>query len=203
MNVNALTALLRVNDLGVDARKPLAASQITTVARWRERDEPLEDVIARAEAIRLARRIHELDKQLSANQKQMTALIQDSPAAPLLEEPGVGPVTAAVVLTAWSHPGRVRNEAAFAALAGVSPLPASSGNTNRHRLNRGGDRRLNRALHIAVMIRMTRDPETRAYVDRRIQQGHTRREIRRTLKRYLARRLYRTLQHLHATPATT
>ena len=111
----------------------------------------------------------------------------------LLDKVGVGPVTAAVVITAWSHEGRLRDEAAFASLAGVNPIPASSGNTVRHRLNRGGDRRLNRALHMAVITRMTHDPETRAYVERRRAEGRTNREIRRILKRYLARQLFRTL----------
>ncbi|MBW4032668.1 MAG: IS110 family transposase [Acidobacteria bacterium] len=200
MNINALTALVRVNSLGIDARKPLTAPQVTTVSRWRERDEPMEAVIAREEAVRLARRIHELNEQLAANYKRMTGLIHNSPAAPLLNITGVGAVTAAIVLTAWSHPGRVRSEAAFAALAGVSPIPASSGNTTRHRLNRGGDRRLNRALHIAVLVRMTHDPETRTYVENRLQEGRTRREIRRALKRYLARSLYRSLNTLHQPP---
>lgn len=202
MNINALTALTRVNSLGIDARKPLTAPQVTTVSRWRERDEPLEAAIAREEAVRLARRIHELNDQLSANYKRMTVLIHNSPAAPLLDITGVGAVTAAIVLTAWSHPGRVRSEAAFASIAGVSPIPASSGNTTRHRLNRGGDRRLNRALHIAVLVRMTHDPETRDYVESRLQEGRSRREIRRCLKRYLARSLYRTLNALHQAPAT-
>src|SRR5271166_2454024 len=74
----------------------------------------------------------------------MIDLIHASKAAVLLDKTGIGPVTVAVVYTAWSHAGRVRSQAAFAALAGVNPIPASSGNTIRHRLNRGGDRRLNR-----------------------------------------------------------
>ena len=112
---------------------------------------------------------------------------------------GVGAVTAAVVLTAWSHPGRVRSEAAFASLAGVNPLPASSGNTVRHRLNRSGDRRLNRALHTITMTWMTHDPGTRGYVAKRTQEGRSYREIRRSLKRYIARILYRHLNTLYAT----
>ncbi|GAA4136862.1 transposase [Leifsonia aquatica] len=163
----------------------------------------MEAVIAREEAVRLARRVHELTEQLAANLNRMTGLIQTSPAAPLLQITGVGPVTAAIVLTAWSHPGRVRSEAAFAALAGVSPIPASSGNTTRHRLNRGGDRRLNRALHTAVLVRMVHDPETRAYVENRLQEGRSRREIRRALKRYLARSVYRSLNALHQPVLTT
>lgn len=85
----------------------------------------------------------------------------------------------------------MRSEAAFAALAGVSPIPASSGNTVRHRLNRGGDRRLNCALHMATVVRTVHDP--RACAERRKAEGKTPREIRPCLKRYLARRLYRTL----------
>jgi transposase len=111
----------------------------------------------------------------------MTALLNSSPARKLLDQPGIGPVTAAVTLAAWSHPGRVRSEAAFASLAGVNPIPASSGNTVRHRINRGGDRRLNRALHMAVVTRMRMDPATRAYVEKRTAEGRTLREIRRCL----------------------
>jgi transposase len=193
--VNALTALLRVTDLGVDARRPLTSSQITAIAAWRTRDEDLATTVARDEANRLAKRINALDEELKANTKRITDLIDESPARGLLEQPGIGPVTAAVALTTWSHPGRVRSEAAFASLAGVNPIPASSGNTVRHRLNRGGDRRLNRALHMAVVTRMRMDPQTRAYVERRTAEGRTLREIRRCLKRYLARHIYR---HLNA-----
>ena len=90
-------------------------------------------------------------------------------------------------------PGRCRNDAAFAALAGASPLPASSGRTVRHRLNRGGDRALNRALHTIAATRMRSCPTTQAYVARRTAEGKNPREIRRCLKRYIARQLYRTL----------
>jgi hypothetical protein len=196
-NVNALTALLRVTALGIDARKPLTASQIREVARWRTRSEDLATLTARAEAVRLAKRLVALNEDLALNNTQMTSLIRDSKAAELLNKIGIGPVTIAVVYTAWSHPGRVRSDAAFASLAGVNPIPASSGNTIRYRLNRGGDRRLNRALHMAVVTRMTHDPQTRAYVERRRAEGRTTKEIRRCLKRYLARQLYRTLERLH------
>jgi transposase len=112
----------------------------------------------------------------------------------LLDTFGIGPIVAAVVLCAWSHPGRCRNEAAFANLAGTAPIPASSGLTTRHRLNRSGDRQLNRALHTIALNRMRHDPTTRAYVERRRAEGHTDREIRRCLKRYIARQLYRQLE---------
>jgi hypothetical protein len=112
----------------------------------------------------------------------------------LLAQFGVGPIVAAVVLCAWSHAGRCRNEAAFAKLAGAAPIPASTGMTNRHRLNPFGDRQLNKALHVIVLHRLRRDPETRAYADRRRAEGKTDREIKRCLKRYIARRLYRQLE---------
>lgn len=122
-NVNALTGLVRAVDLGIDARKALTRRQIIEISRWRARDESLADATARTEAVRLARRVIELSDTLRQNQTRMTELIQTSPAAPLLEKTGIGPLTAAVVLTAWSHPGRVRSEAAFASLAGVNPIP--------------------------------------------------------------------------------
>ncbi|MGB3376876.1 MAG: IS110 family transposase [Microbacterium sp.] len=198
VNINALTALLRSNDLGIDARKPLTAAQIGQVSRWQHRTESLALATARDEAVRLARRIRGLQETLIANHARLSELITASPAAPLLNETGIGAYTAAVVITAWSHLGRVRNDAAFASLAGVNPLPASSGNTTRHRLNRGGDRRLNKALHYIAITRMSRHPGTKAYLDRRIAEGRTRREIRRCIKRYLARHLYRTLNALYS-----
>ncbi|BCW08279.1 IS110 family transposase [Arthrobacter sp. NtRootA1] len=198
--VNALTALLRVNDLGLDARKPLTGAQIAEASRWRSREEPLALTVARSEGVRLAKRISELDADIKTNNRQITELVQISEAAPLLQEPGFGPVTAAICLTAWSHHGRLRSEAAFASLAGVNPIPASSGNTVRHRLNRGGDRTLNKALHMVALSRMTFDPATIGYVHKRQAEGRTKKEIRRCVKRYLARRTYRTLNATNTDP---
>jgi transposase len=112
----------------------------------------------------------------------------------LLDEPGVGPIVAAQLIIAWSHPGRLRSEACFARLAGVAPVPASSGQTQRHRLSRGGDRQLNRALHTIVLHRRQHDPRTRDYIARRIREGKSTRDATRLLKRYLARHLYRLLE---------
>lgn len=201
--INALIALLRIVDLGIDARKPLNAGQIATVAAWRARVEALAAATARGEASRLAKRVIALDHELRDITKRVTGLVQDSAAKVLLDQPGIGPVTAAVALTTWSHPGRIRSESAFASLAGVNPIPASSGNTVRHRINHGGDRRLNRALHMAIVTRMRMDPRTRAYVERRTAEGRTLREIRRCLKRYLARDIYRRLNSAAATRTTT
>lgn len=198
-HINELTALVRTVELGIDARHALTAAQITQIARWRARNESLVHTVARAEATRLAKRITELDITIDDNLAQLTKVVKASPAAPLLEEIGIGPVTAAVAIAAWSHPGRVRDHAAFASLAGVNPIPASSGNNQKHRLNRGGDRRLNQALHMAVINRMTHHPESRAYTERRTTNDNkTRRDVRRCLKRYLARHIHRELTKLYA-----
>lgn len=121
----------------------------------------------------------------------------------LLAEMGVGPIVAAQILCAYSHPGRIRSEAAFAALGGVAPLPASSGQTIRHRLSRSGDRQLNRALHTIVLCRMRDDTQTRAYTARRQAEGRSTREIKRCLKRYTARHLYRLLNATPPIPANS
>ena len=119
----------------------------------------------------------------------------------LLEQPGVGPLAAAQILISWSHPGRIRHEAAFAHLAGCAPIPASSGQTIRYRLDRSGDRRLNRALHMILVTRRRAPAPTIAYIERRIREGKSRREATRCVKRYLARSIYRLLEN--AQPLTT
>lgn len=179
--VNAPTALLRITDLGVDSRKALTRKQIDAMSTWRSRSEDVTMQTCRQEAVRLARRIRALDTELIDNRKALDSAV-NAVAPELLELPGVGSVVAASVLIAWSHPGRVRSEAAFAALAGTCPIPASSGNTLRHRLNRGGDRRLNRALTTIVLVRMRTHPDTRAYVARRRREGRTTKEIMRCLR---------------------
>jgi transposase len=119
----------------------------------------------------------------------------------LLDEPGVGPIVAAQLIVSWSHRDRINSEAAFARLAGVAPLPASSGLTSRHRLSRVGDRQLNRALHTIVLHHRQHDPATRDYITRRIAEGKSTRDATRILKRYLYRHLYRVKQN--SEPAMT
>ena len=198
--INALTALIRSVDLGVDARKALTSAQITTIAGWRARDENLAVAACRREAIRLASRILALGRDLAANMAELRQFTA-AEVPELLVLSGVGPVVAGTILLAWSHPGRVRSEAAFAALAGTSPVPASSGNTIRYRLNRGGDRQLNRVLTTIVLVRMRFDQATRAYVARRRTEGRTTKEIMRILKRYITRQVFRILTTAHPTPA--
>jgi transposase len=200
--INALTALLRTVDLGVDARRALSSATITMIASWHTPPNTATTrATCRAEAIRLARRVRVLDAELAANHTALTAAVT-AQAPELLKVRGVGPVVAATVLQAWSHPGRIHSEAAFAALAGAAPLPASSGNTRRHRLNRGGDRRLNRALYTVALTRLGHDERTRAYLARRTAEGSTRHEIIRILKRYISRELFRLLATTHPRPNT-
>jgi transposase len=136
----------------------------------------------------LARRIQSLEAEANDHEQAILAIVR-SWRPDLLDQLGVGPIVAATVLCAWSHAGRCRHEAAFANLAGVAPIPASSGLTVRFRLNRCGDRQLNRALHTIVLARTRFDPATRAYAERRRAEGKTDREIKRCPKRYIAREL--------------
>jgi transposase len=140
-----------------------------------------------------ARRVLFLEAEAADHQAELDRLV--AKLAPcLLGELGVGALTAAQLLVSWSHPGRVRSEAAFAMLAGVAPLEASSGRVTRHRLNRAGDRQLNRALHVIALTRLRQDPNTQRYVARRRAEGKSDKEIRRCLKRILARKLFRLMQ---------
>jgi transposase len=141
----------------------------------------------------LARRILELTTEIDDLNRQITDTLS-AHAPRLLERNGVGPDTAAALLiTAGDNPERLHNEASFAALCGVSPVEVSSGKTQRRRLNRGGDRRANSALHTIVLSRLRWDPDTRAYLARRIANGKTRREAVRCLKRYVAREIYQLI----------
>jgi transposase len=147
----------------------------------------------------LARRVLALQAEASDHETAIGEVVR-AWRPDLLDQPGIGVIVAAQILICWSHPGRIRSEAAFAMLAGTAPIPASSGMTTRHRLNRSGDRQLNRALHVIALSRTRYDQRTRDYIDRRRAQGKTDREIRRCLKRYIARDLFRQLEHA---PLTT
>ena len=141
----------------------------------------------------LARRVRAATVEAAQLEREILAQVRVL-APTLLDEPGIGPIVAAQLIVAWSHRGRLRSEACFARLAGVAPVPASSGQTQRHRLSRGGDRQLNRALHTIVLHRRHHDPITRDYIAKRIAEGKSRRDATRLLKRYLARHLYRLLE---------
>lgn len=138
----------------------------------------------------LARRWTALAVELKELDDMLDSLTQQY-AHRLRNQFGVGPQLAATLISvAGDNPERLKSESALAALCGVSPLPASSGKTVRHRLNRGGDRSANNALWTIAMVRMRSDPRTRAYVARRTAEGLSSKEIQRCLKRYIIRDLY-------------
>lgn len=138
---------------------------------------------------RLARRYQQLAVEIAEADEDLRALITQV-APDLLARHGVGiDVAGQLLVTAGDNPDRLHSDASFAALCGASPVPASSGRTDRHRLNRGGDRAANCALYWVVLVRMAHHEPTRAYVARRRAQGLTTKEIMRCLKRYVAREL--------------
>lgn len=198
---NQLRALLLTGDDHdrdlARGRLPLATLTAITRRRSPAGASRLE-VIRHQELRRLATHLREHRGELKANTTTITEIVTDLAPA-LLDLTGVGPVSAATAILAYSHPGRVRNDAAFAALAGTSPIPASSGLHHCHRLNRGGDRALNKAIYTIAITRQRCDPDTKAYTARRSAEGKTPRQIRRCLKRYITRELYRTLNTQLAT----
>lgn len=214
----AIAALLVTRRSAVDAastaRKQLRASIVVAPDPLRERfatagrrrfvtvaqhlrhhpSHDIETATAITVMVALANRIRTLDAEALVHEHAMRDLIV-AWRPDLLDQLGVGTIVAATILSTWSHPGRFRSEAAFASLAGVAPIPASSGLTTRHRLNRSGDRRLNSAIYTIVITRLRYDPATRAYAERRRGEGKTGPEIRRCLQRYVARDLYRLLDN--------
>ena len=141
----------------------------------------------------LGRRVVDIDADCARLHSELTGLVKTT-APSLVDLHGVGTHTAAMLLVAaGDNAGRITSEAAFAHLCGVAPIHASSGKTIRHRLNRGGNRQANHALWRIVFTRMSSDPRTRAYVERRTLEGRSKPEIMRVLKRYVAREVYRHL----------
>jgi len=149
----------------------------------------------------LAERIRHLEQELIVLGRQLDRITQ-AVAPGLRAAQGIGPDNAAALLiAAGDNPQRLRSEAAFAALCGASPIPASSGTRQRHRLNRGGNRQANCALFRIALNRLRWDPATKAYAERRTAEGKSKREILRCLKRFIAREVYRLLQAGSLRPA--
>lgn len=165
---------------------------VRTLAAWRP---DLGDYRSVASAYRIAlkslgRRYLELHDEIADLDTMIAALVKEL-APELVERNSIGYESAAqLLLTAGDNPERLKSEASFAALCGVSPVPASSGKVTRHRLNRGGDRAANSALHIIAIGRLRTDPRTKAYVEKRIAEGHSKLEAIRCLKRYIAREVF-------------
>jgi len=142
---------------------------------------------------RLGKRARQLSDELARVDRELAAILAGL-APELLAEYGVGPFVAAQLIVSSADPARMRSEAGFASLAGTSPIPASSGQHQRHRLNPGGDRQLNRALHVIALNRIRGHQETRDYYQRLQDRGKNKREAIRCIKRFLARRFYRLLK---------
>jgi transposase len=183
---------------GSDADRAMSKGKFTVAKlnaiknRRGPKNETREERTRRERAAALAKSILAADREAAELSRQLHAIVAEL-TPNMLAKTGVGPVTGAQAIVSWSHPGRVRNDAAFASLAGVSPLPASSGRTIRYRLNRGGDRQLNRAADAIARTRWRCDPETIAYVTRRKAEGKSNAEIRRCIKRYIIRELHKDL----------
>ena len=150
----------------------------------------------------LARRYRQLSKKVRDLEAELDRLTRTAAPA-LVDGFGIGPDTAATLLiAAGSNPDRLHSEAAFASLCGVNPILASSGKTNRHRLNRGGHRQANAALHRIVVVRLRHDERTQAYMRRRTTEGMSKAEVIRCLKRYVAREVFSTLRNLALSQST-
>ncbi len=180
---------LRQQLRGLPVGKLLDRCRRLRQTRTASADELATRLVLRSLALRIAAATREADQLERELLGHIRAL-----APALLDEPGVGPVVAAQLIVGWSHHGRLRSEACFARLAGVAPVPASSGQTQRRRLSRGGDRQLNRALHTIALHRRQHDARTRDYIAQRVAEGKSKRDATRLLKRYLARHLYRLLE---------
>lgn len=168
---------------------------IRTLAAWRPDLTAYRDVEAayRITLKSLARRYLELHDEIADLDMMIGAIVEDL-APDLIARNSIGHVGAAqLLLTAGDNPERLRSEAGFAALCGVSPVPASSGKTIRHRLNRGGDRAANSALHIIAIGRLRTDPRTKAYVAKRVAEGRSKLDAIRAVKRYIAREVFTLL----------
>jgi transposase len=199
--LNQLRALVLTapDELRARLRGQSRAALLASCLRLRPRPGQSPQRYATALALRaVARRVQQATNEAASLARELERLVAEH-APQLLALEGVGPISAAQVLVSWSHRGRLRTEAAFARLAGTPPIPASSGKIVRHRLDRGGDRRLNRALHTIVLTRQRTDPATQAYIARRNAEGKSQRDAVRLLKRYLARSLFRLLETMPTT----
>jgi transposase len=187
------TTIVSAPDALRDLLRSMTRMQLVrTLAAWRPDMTAYREVEAayRISLKSLARRYLELHDEIADLDTMISAIVDDL-APQLVERNSIGYTGAAqLLLTAGDNPERLRSEASFAALCGVSPVPASSGKTIRHRLNRGGDRAANSTLHIIAIGRLRTDPTTKAYVARRITEGHSKLDAIRILKRYIAREVF-------------
>jgi transposase len=180
------------------AREPLRGLHTAELIRRLACSRPGTDLVdplcaVRTALRRLARRYRQLTDEIAETDTELGPLVAQA-APDLIALPGLGTeTTAKLLITAGDNPDRLTSEASFAHLCAAAPIPASSGRTHRHRLNRGGDRQANNALHMIALVRMRHDPRTRAYVARRTAEGLSKKDILRCLKRFIAREVYKHL----------
>lgn len=211
--VKARTAAInQIKSLLITAPAPLreqlaplgTAALVATCARLRPGPNLGNPLAAHKKSLRAqARRWQLLDAEATEHEADITTLVRQAAPA-LLDLPGCGPITAAqLLICAGDNPDRMHSEGAFAHLTGTAPIPASSGQTRRHRLSRGGDRQANNALHMIAITRLGHDQRTRDYAARRTTEGLSKKDIIRCLKRYIAREAHKALTSPNTTAAVT
>ncbi len=201
---NRAHALLRVAAPGYQAKTGAFASagsvrRARAIARRAAHHDPTRGRLA----VQALDRLTALERDAGKLEREIRELLRARHCAHLLAICGVGPIVAAKILGETRGIGRFRNAAAYAAHTGTAPIPASSGRVHRHRLNRGGNRQLNRALYTIAMVQARWDPSARAYLERKLAEGKSAAEARRCLKRHLANVVYRALIADQEAPALT
>jgi transposase len=210
--IKARTALLNqvssvltaaTDEVRAKYRGMTSGARIKAMAASRPSGNPADPTVATLLTLkRLGARHRFLSDEIAETDTELDRIVT-SHAPAILEVQGIGTIVASQLLVTFGdNPERMTSEAAFAALAGVAPIPASSGKTNRHRLSRGGDRQANASLHRIVLVRMAQDQRTRDYVAKRTEDGLSKKEIIRCLKRYLAREIFRAMKNPRPAPLT-
>jgi transposase len=191
---NRAHALLRVASPGYQSKTgALASAGSVRRARALAKRSLAEDPVRGRLAVQALDRLSALERDAGKLEREIRELLRIRGCTHLLAIRGVGPIVAATILGETRGIGRFRSSAAFAAHTGTAPVPASSGRTQRHRLNRGGNRQLNRALYTIAMVQARWEPSARTYLDRKLAEGKSAAEARRCLKRHLANLVYRAL----------
>ncbi|MDQ0095960.1 IS110 family transposase [Paeniglutamicibacter psychrophenolicus] len=196
--LNQISAVLTsaADEVRAKYRGMTSVARARAMAASRPSGDPADPVVATLLTLkRMGTRHRFLSEEIAETDAELAAIVSTH-APHILEVNGAGTVVASQLLVAFGdNPERMGSEASFAALAGVAPVPASSGKTNRHRLSRGGDRQANSALYRIVVTRTSNDARTREYVAKRTEDGLGKKEIIRCLKRYVAREIYRVMKN--------
>lgn len=189
---NMLLSILRTTNVEVSYKNKISVKVLNQCVKLKKGDDELENIVI-DQIIQFAKRILSDNKRIKDNEKQLLSIIKDV-CPNLVNQKGIGAISAANILYAYGHKGRFKNYKAFVKSGGFCPIPVSSGNTNKFRLSRYGDRRLNSAISTVATYKMIHDEDTIEYVDKRTREGKNKREIKRMLKTYIARMVFRILE---------